>query len=151
MTFHLWIQFFKTGLSGTASWSIRSSPNLNKLNHILWGSQALLVLIPPTLAPACVSSTTDWFGIYKFMNENTHLPSLSQQLSQDNFCHPDRKDIWNYNFSNTLLPVYPHHCCTSDTGSHLHREQQFHTTGFSGLSFFKALHQRLSTNTLPQK
>lgn len=57
MTSHLWIQFFKTGLSGTASWSIRSSPNLNTPNHIPWGSQALLVLIPPTLVPARVSST----------------------------------------------------------------------------------------------
>lgn len=30
MTFHLWIQYFKTGLSGTASWTVRSNPNLNK-------------------------------------------------------------------------------------------------------------------------
>lgn len=144
MSFHLWIQFFKTGLSGTASWSIRSSPNLNKLNHIPWGCQALPVLIPPTLVPACVSSISDFKkesyclvqNIYVFINKNTHLPSLSQQLSQDNFCRPDTKDIWNYNISNSCLPICILHCCTLNSGSHLHRELQFHTTGFSSLSIF---------------
>lgn len=68
------------------------------------------------------------------MNKNNHLPSLSQQLSQDNFCHLDTKDIWNYKFSNSWLPVCTYHCCTLNTGSHLHKEPQFHTTGFSGLS-----------------
>lgn len=53
----------------------------------------------------------------KFINKNSHLPSLSQQLSQDSFCLPDTKDIRNCNFSNSRLPVCILHCCTLNVGS----------------------------------
>lgn len=84
-------------------------------------TQATPVLTPYTRCLqgflALRSDPIAWFRINKFINKNSHLPSLSQQLSQDSFCLPDTKDIWNCNFLNSQLPVCILHCCTLNVGS----------------------------------
>lgn len=74
--------------------------------------------------------------MYKFMNKNTHLPSLSQQLRHSwqllSSWYQRYLELQLFKLLVTSMHISLLH------SSHLHRELQFHSTGFSGFSLSTA-------------